>query len=55
MKFIVHYEVVFEKYDDHAVKGSMTVNVGDEMSDPDGNVYKVKTEDEAMQYVQDFY
>ena len=32
MKFIVHYEVVFEKYD-NAVKGSMEVKLGEEMSD----------------------
>tara|TARA_E500000178_G_scaffold268765_1_gene266475 strand:- start:1522 stop:1773 length:252 start_codon:yes stop_codon:yes gene_type:complete len=54
MKFIVHYEVVFEKYD-NAVKGSMTVKVGDEMSDHDGNVYKVKNEVDAMEYVNDFF
>ena len=54
MKFIVHYEVVFEKYD-NAVKGSMEVKLGEEMSDEDGNVYKVKNEDDAIQYVNDFY
>ena len=25
------------------------------MSDPDGNVYKVKNEDDAIKYVNDFY
>ena len=54
MKFIVHYKIVFEKYD-NAVPGSMEVNLGEEMSDPDGNVYKVKNEDGAMKYVNDFY
>ena len=54
MKFIVHYEVVFEKYD-NAVKGSMEVKLGEEMSDEDGNVYKVNNEDDAIQYVNDFY
>ena len=53
-KFIVHYEIVFEKYD-NAVSGSMEVKLGEEMSDPDGNVYKVKNEDDAMKYVNDFY
>ena len=53
-KFIVHYEIVFKKYD-NAVQGSMEVKLGEEMSDPDGNVYKVKNEDDAMKYVNDFY
>ena len=53
-KFEVHYEIVFEKYD-NAVQGSMEVKLGEEMSDPDGNVYKVKNEDDAMKYVDDFY
>ena len=53
-KFIVHYEIVFKKYD-NAVQGSMEVKLGEEMSDSDGNVYKVKNEDDAMKYVDDFY
>ena len=53
-KFIVHYEIVFEKYD-NAVQGSMEVKLGEEMSDQDGNIYKVKNEDDAMKYVDDFY
>ena len=53
-KFEVHYEIVFEKYD-NTVQGSMEVKLGEEMSDPDGNVYKVKNEDDAMKYVNDFY
>ena len=53
-KFIVHYEIVFEKYD-KAVQGSMEVKIGEEMSDLDGNVYKVKNEDDALKYVNDFY
>ena len=40
-KFEVHYEIVFEKYD-NAVQSSMEVKLGEEMSDPDGSVYKVK-------------
>ena len=53
-KFIVHYEIVFEK-SGNAVQGSMEVKPGEQMSDPDGNVYKVKNEDDAIQYVNDFY
>ena len=53
-KFIVHYEIVFEKYD-NAVPGSIEVKLGEEMTDSDGNVYKVKNENEAMKYVNDFY
>ncbi len=52
--FIVHYKIVFEKYN-NAVPGSMEVKLGEEMSDHDGNVYKVKNEDDAMKYVNDFY
>lgn len=53
-KFNVHYEIVFEKYD-NTVQGSMEVKLDEEMSDHDGNVYKVKNEDDAMKYVNDFY
>ena len=53
-KFVVHYEIVFEK-SGNAVQGSMEVKPGEQMSDPDGNVYKVKNEDDAMKYVNDFY
>ena len=53
-KFIVHYEIVFEKYD-NAVQGSMEVKLDEEMSDEEGNIYKVKNEDDAMKYVNDFY
>ena len=53
-KFIVHYEIVFEKYD-NAVQGSIEVKLDEEMSDEEGNIYKVKNEDDAMKYVNDFY
>ncbi len=53
-KFIVHYEIVFEKYD-NAVQGSMEVKLDEEMSDEEGNIYKVKNEEDAMKYVNDFY
>ena len=53
-KFIVHYEIVFEK-SGNAVQGSMEVKPGEQMSDPDGNVYKVKNEDDVIKYVNDFY
>ena len=53
-KFIVHYEIVFEKYR-NAVSGSMKVKLGKEMSDKEGNIYKVKNEDDATKYVEDFY
>ena len=53
-KFIVHYEIIFDKYN-NAVPGSMEVKLGEEMLDPDGNVYKVKNEDDAVKYVDDFY
>ena len=53
-KFVVHYEIVFEK-SGNAVQGSMEVKPGEQMSDPDGNVYKVKNEDDAIKYVNDFY
>ena len=53
-KFIVHYEIVFEKYD-NAVQGSMEVKPDEEMSDEEGNIYKVKNEEDAMKYVNDFY
>ena len=53
-KFIVHYEIVFEKYD-NAVQGSMEVKLGEEMSDHYANIYIVKNEDDAMRYVDDFY
>ena len=53
-KFIVHYEIVFEKYD-KAVPGSMEVKLGEEMSDKKCNIYKVKNEDDAIKYVNDFY
>ena len=53
-KFIVHYEIVFEKYD-NAVQGSMEVKLDEGMSDEEGNIYKVKNEDDAMKYVNDFY
>ena len=53
-KFIVNYEIVFEKYD-NAVEGSMEVKLSEEMLDQDGNIYKVKNKDDAMKYVNDFY
>ena len=53
-KFVVHYEIVFEK-SGNAVQGSMEVKPGEQMSDPDGNVYKVKNEDDVIKYVNDFY
>ena len=53
-KFVVHYEIIFEKYD-NAVQGSMEVKLDEEMSDEEGNIYKVKNEDDAMKYVNDFY
>ena len=53
-KFIIHYEIVFVKYD-NAVQGTMEVKLGEEMSDHDGNIYRVKNEDDAMKYANDFY
>ena len=53
-KFIVYYEIVFEKYD-NAIPGSMEVKLGEEMSDKEGNVYKVKNEQDAEQFIYDFY
>ena len=53
-KFIVYYEIVFEKYD-NAIPGSMEVKLGEEMSDKEGNVYKVKNEQDAEQFICDFY
>ena len=53
-KFIVKYEIVFEKYN-NSVPGSMEVKLGEEMSDYYGNIYRVKNEDDAMKYVDDFY
>ena len=53
-KFIVHYEIVFEKYN-NAVSGIMEIKLGKEMSDKEGNIYKVKNEDDAVKYVNDFY
>ena len=53
-KFIVNYEIVFERYD-KAAPGSMVVKLGDEMSDEEGNIYEVKNEDDAIKYVNDFY
>ena len=53
-KFIVNYEIVFERHD-KAAPGSMVVKLGDEMSDEEGNVYEVKNEDDAIKYVNDFY
>ena len=53
-KFIVHYEIVFEKYY-NAVPGSMEVKLGEKMSDKEGNIYKVQNEDDAIKYIDDFY
>ena len=53
-KFIVKYEIVFEKFN-NSVPGSMEVKLGEEMSDYYGNIYRVKNEDDAMKYVDDFY
>ena len=33
----------------------MEVKLDEEMSDEEGNIYKVKNEDDAMKYVNDFY
>ena len=52
-RFIVNYEIIFEKYD-NAVPGSIEVKLGDEMSDKEGNIYKVKNEDDAIKYLYDF-
>ena len=53
-RFIVNYEIIFEKYE-NAVPGSIEVKLGDEMSDKEGNIYKVKNEDDAIKYLYDFY
>ena len=53
-KFIVHFEIVFEKYC-RAIPGSMEVKLGEEMSDKEGNIYKVKDEDGVIKYIDDFY
>ena len=53
-KFIVHYEIIFEKYY-NAVPGSMEVKLNEKMSDKEGNIYKVKNEDDAIKYIDDFY
>ena len=53
-KFIVHYEIVFEKYD-NAVPGSMEVKLGEEMTDEKGNIYTVQNEKDAEKYIYDFY
>ena len=53
-KFEVHYEIVFEKYD-NAVQGRMDVKLGEEMTDEEGKIYTVKNEEDAEQYVYDFY
>ena len=53
-KFIVYYEIVFEKYD-NAIPGCMKVKLGEEMSDQEGNIYKVKSEQDAEKYIHDFY
>ena len=53
-KFIVHFKIFFEKHC-NAIPGSMEVKLGEEMSDKEGNIYKVKNEDDAMKYINDFY
>ena len=53
-KFEVHYELVFEKYN-NAVPGRMDVKLGEEMTDEEGNIYTVNNEEDAEQYVYDFY
>ena len=53
-KFIVHFEIVFEKYC-NAIPGSMEVKLGEDMSDKEGNIYKVKDEDDVIKYIHDFY
>ena len=39
---------------DNAIPGSMEVKLGEEMSDKEGNVYKVKNEQDAEQFIYDF-
>ena len=46
-KFIVHFEIFFEKHC-NAIPGSMEVKLGEKMSDKEGNIYKVKNEDDAI-------
>ncbi len=53
-KFIVHFKIFFEKHC-NAIPGSMEVKLGEEMSDKEGNIYKVKNEDDAIKYINDFY
>ena len=53
-KFIVHFEIFFEKHC-NAIPGSIEVKLGEEMSDKEGNIYKVKNEDDAIKYINDFY
>ena len=53
-KFIVHFKIFFEKHC-NAIPGSMEVKLGEEMSDKEGNIYKVKNEDDAINYINDFY
>ena len=53
-KFIVHFKIFFEKHC-NAIPGSMEVKLGEEMSDKEGNIYKVKNEDDVIKYINDFY
>ena len=53
-KFIVHFKIFFEKHC-NAIPGSIEVKLGEEMSDKEGNIYKVKNEDDAIKYINDFY
>ena len=53
-KFIVHFEIFFEKHC-NAIPGSMELKLGEKMSDKEGNIYKVKNENDAIKYVNDFY